>query len=329
MPRARSCADRVQAWDRALQAVRGYFRSQGLREVLTPVRLGAVAIEPYIEPVRTEDGVLATSPELPMKRLLAAGSPDIFTVAPVYRRGERGRLHAEGFHLVEWYRRDVDERVVMQDVEALVATVCDVLEGQAPARWRCHGFLPLFEQTTGVRLRGDESAEALERILPPSLRTPVPESMPAEAREIFAWSALLTTWSDAHLDPWLAQHPGGVHITDYPPALAALAALGPPRCGHEHDGPLAHRFESYVAGVELCNGYRELQAPAEQRARFARVQALRAGHGQAPLPQPQAFLDCLQDPGLPPCAGAALGLERVMMRALGADALDEFLLGVE
>lgn len=311
-----SLTDRVRAWHRALRAVRSYFESHGSAEVLTPVRLREVALEPYIEPVRVEGGLLATSPELPMKRLLCAGAPDIFQIAPVFRAAESGRLHAEGFHLVEWYRRDADERAVRRDVEGLVDRVFESC-GRAPVpSWTSYGFLPLLERTAGVRLRGNEGAQRLASAVPDGWRVAPPEGMPAAARDLYAWSALLSSWSDLELDPWLAAQHGGVHILDYPPPLAALARIGPARVG---EGAAAHRFESYIGGVELANGYHELGDATQQRRRFEAVAALREGHGSAPLPMPEAFLQAL--PRLPACAGAALGLERLLMLATGANAL--------
>lgn len=322
-----SLSDRVRAWDQALQAVRAYFRGQGLCEVLTPVRLPEVAIEPYIEPVRAAGGLLATSPELPMKQLLCDGAPDIFQVAPVFRAAEHGRVHSEGFHLIEWYRRDVDERAVRADVERLVDVVFEA-SGRGPiGAWVEVGFLPLLEQTAGIRLRGGENAEALAEAVPAAWCVDAPEGIPAIARDLYAWSALLTSWSDAALDPWLAAQPGGVHILDYPPALAALAQIGPARA--HNSGVAAHRFESYVDGLELSNGYHELRDPTEQRRRFETVAALRRGHGAEPLPMPELFLSALETPGLPPCAGAALGFDRLLMLALGGGCLAEISLGMD
>ncbi len=322
----RALVDRVRAWDRALHAVRAYLRGQGLCEVLTPVRLPAVAIEPYIEPVRADGGLLATSPELPMKQLLCGGAPDVFQIAPVFRAGERGRLHEEGFHLVEWYRLDADERAMQADVEGLVDAVLVALGRPPLTGWTVQGFLPLLARTAGVALRGDETADALAVAAPDAWGLQPPASMPPDARDLYAWSALWTAWSDAALDPWLARQPGGVHIVDYPPALAALAQLGPARAGV---GVAAHRFESYVGGVELSNGYHELRDAAEQRRRFDRVAALRRGHGAPVLPEPEAFLQALEQPGLPPCAGAALGFERLVMLAFGADTLAAIRLGTD
>lgn len=319
-----SLADRVRAWDQALQAVRAYFRGQGLCEVLTPVRLPEIAIEPYIEPVRASGGLLATSPELPMKQLLSGGAPDIFQVAPVFRAAEQGRLHSEGFHLIEWYRGGADEREVRGDVERLIDTVF-VAMGRGPVeRWSSVAFLPLLELTTSIQLRGDERADALTSAVPASWCVAPPANMPPIARDLFAWSALLTSWSDAALDPWLAEQPGGVHIVDYPAALAALAQLGSARVGA---GTVAHRFESYVDGIELANGYHELRDATEQRSRFEAVAALRAGHGLESLPMPERFLASLER--LPPCAGAALGFERLLMLALGSESLADDSIGGE
>lgn len=316
MAEFRSIRDRVRAWDQALHAVRSYFRGQNLCEALTPVRLHEVAIEPYIEPLHASGGLLATSPELPMKQLLCEGAPDIFQIAPVHRASEHGRLHSEGFHLIEWYRRDVDERAVRADVERLIDAVLVAFDRAPVSSWSCQGFLPLLEATTSVQLQGTEDAATLVEIVPPQWRVDVPEGMPSHAHDLYAWSALLTAWSDAALDPWLAQQPGGVHIIDYPPALAALAQIG---SGRSKTGRYAHRFESYVGGIELANGYHELRDANEQRRRFDAVIGLREGHGLEPLPMPERFLNAL--PSLPTCAGAALGFERLLMLATGSETL--------
>ena len=108
--------------------------------------------------------------------------------------------------------------------------------------------------------------------------------------------------------------------------MAALAQIGPARAGK---GSAAHRFESYVDGLELSNGYHELRDAAEQRRRFETVAALRGGHGEEPLPMPESFLAALETPGLPPCAGAALGFERLLMLATGAECLADISLGMD
>lgn len=329
---------RVALWDAALAEVRAYFRAASLREVTTAVRVAAPAIEPYIDPISSSPGYLATSPELGMKRLLCRGAGSIFQVAHVFRRAERGRMHAEEFHLAEWYRLGDDAHVVMADVECLVEVVFGAAQRvvepgdprglpEPPRRWSRHGFLDLVDETTGVRLRGDEDDGALRAavaaVSPALAATLVAPKHVDEAdidvRTLWAWTAFFTEWSDEALDPWLrdrAAEARGVHVVDFPGALAALAAPGV-------EGRTAHRFESHVSGLELCNGYRELLDPGVQRRRFATVDRLRGCLGQESLPMPASFLADLASPGLPACCGAALGLDRLLMVASGASSLGD------
>jgi elongation factor P--(R)-beta-lysine ligase len=314
---------RVELWSRALGAVRAYFAGQGLREVTTPVKLPEVALEPFIEPLPCADGWLATSPELPMKRLLAAGSGPIYQIAPVFRRHEHGDRHTEEFRLVEWYRLGPDLAPVRRDVEQLVAAVLaavgDVVRPpRPPPVWQTHRWLDVFAQTTGVDLRGDESAEELadrlrDRGSDPWVAAPGLDRLGSpRARALLAWTAVFSSWADRALDRWLAARPAA-HLVEFPRALAALA--------RPIDACVADRFESHVGDLELANGYGELTCPDEQSARFEAVAELRAALGQPPLPSPRAFMAALRAPGLPPCSGAALGLDRLVMLACGARSL--------
>jgi lysyl-tRNA synthetase class 2 len=327
---------RVEAWHRALAGVRAYFVDTGLRETTTPVRVPAPAIEPYIEPIAAGDGArttawLHTSPELAMKRQLCGGSGPIFQIAHVFRGGERGALHAEEFHLVEWYRTGDDLEAVMRDVEQLVSTVFErvgeVPEIDAvavPSRWERVELLDLMEDTLGSRLpaQGDVAAvfEALSSVreeagLGLDRHAPASRSNDAELDLLLAWTELFSLWSDLHLDPWLRSRPEiGVHVVGFPAALAALSAV--------EDG-VARRFESHACGFELANGYGELRDAEEQRRRFERVNALRRHHGGAALPLDEVFFSDLASPGLPACCGCALGLDRLLMLAVGARALDD------
>lgn len=341
-------ARRVAVWDAALERARRVLREAGLQEVTTPVRLDAVALEPWIEPVAAPPGWLATSPELPMKRLLCRGAPSIFQIAHVHRQAERGELHAEEFHLVEWYRHGADPGPVMADVEALVAGVGEAVEAvlepsgrgarlQAlPTPWRREGMLDLVERTTGLQLRGDEPAAALlaevARVRPawtPALTAQLDDANEDGAvQDLAVWTAFFSAWSDDAFDPWLrSQGDVAVHVVEFPVALAALAEVGPSAAG---DREVGHRFESHVArsgrAVELANGYRELRDATEQRRRFDAVARLRARHRLAPLPMPEAFLADLSGFGLPLVAGAALGLDRLVLLATGAEALADIAL---
>lgn len=348
-------AVRVELWDAALEAVRASLRAGGMREVSTPIRGPEVAIEPWIEPIAAGRGrYLATSPELAMKGLLARGAPSMFQIAHVFRAAEIGAQHSEEFHLIEWYRSSGQLPDVQGDVEAVIeavyAAVASVLAGDArwdalrrraaasrPTRWRRVKTLDLLGETLGVELAGNEPAEVLLRPLSHVRAragvglheredagkhagggTPAapPEPDP-ELERLEAWTELFSLWSDLYLDPWLAgRGPNeAVHVVDFPQPLAALAE-------YEQGGPphVAARFESHVGAVELANGYRELREAGEQRRRFELVARSRAHHGLPPLPVPELFL--AQVDALPPCAGVALGLDRLLARAVGCDRLD-------
>jgi len=322
-------ARRVVVWDAALAAVRAYLRSAGLLEVSTPIRVTAPAIEPYIDPIAAPPGYLATSPELAMKRLLVRGSGSIFQLSHVFRQAERGDRHSEEFHLLEWYRLGGELTRVEADVEAVVAAVFMAVGAEPPARWLRVDFFSLFERSTGVPLRGDEDDEALRAVVGPALRAMVWDGRPgpltnpdAGVRSLAAWTALFSAWSDLHLEPWLSRQVGvGVHLGEFPAALAALAQRS------QQDGrAVAHRVESHVAGVELANGYLELRDPVEQRRRFTAVNGLRGALGQVSLPLDEDFLRELG--GLPVTTGMALGLDRLIMLACGCTRLDDISLAL-
>lgn len=294
----------IEGLDAALRGIRAFFHSTGAREALTPVVCPEVAIEPFIEPARAGQGFLRTSPELEMKALLAAGVGDIFQVAPVARKDEAGQWHRPQFHLVEWYRRGRDVGVVQSDVEALVDATAP---GKTPRFVRV-SMVDAMGRDLGLDLQGDEPAERLEAPLM-ALREQVGLEASSidgspPARQLAAWTELHSLWADGMFEPWLASDgPAAVHLCEFPAPLAALSRV---------EGTRATRFETYLHGVELANGYFELADADEQRRRFEVVNALRAAMGQNPLPMPERFLSTLRHPGLPACCGAALGLERLI-----------------
>ena len=317
-----SIASRVDLWDRALAAVRAYLRGGALREVSTATRVHAVALEPYIEPIAAPPGFLATSPEMAMKRLLCRGSGSIFQISHAFRRAEISDRHAEEFHLVEWYRVDAPLRAVQADVEGLVDAVFTAAGRAGPPRWERRGLFDLVEETCAVRLRGDEDEVRLRaEVASAGLELGAqPSGCEPAVRHLAAWSAFLSAWSDRYLDPLLQSQPErAIHVVDFPPALAALAAV--------EDGRAA-RFESYVGGVELANGYHELRDPEIQRWRFEVVAGLRRSLALEDVPFDEAFLADLRDLGLPPCSGVALGLDRLLMVASAAPSLGAIGLGL-
>ncbi|MGH8252054.1 MAG: EF-P lysine aminoacylase EpmA [Steroidobacteraceae bacterium] len=289
-----------------LARARKYFADQQLLEVQTPVLSLAAASDPQIEsiaaqPVSGQGRYLQTSPEYPMKRLLATGVGDCFQVCPVFRDGESGRLHNPEFTMIEWYRLGFDVLRLQRDVDGLLRAACSGMREFAAAR--------------SVTYR-----EAIAGACGIDCRTAgVPEIRSVLAARGIA-PAAATNWDrDAWLDllvgalvgPGLG-HDAPVFVRDYPPSQAALARLR-----RDPDGSsVAERFELYVDGVELANGYHELGDALEQRRRFEQDLQVRERRGQGRHPLDERLLAALGH-GLPDCAGVALGFDRLVMVAFG------------
>jgi lysyl-tRNA synthetase class 2 len=284
--------------------VRGFFARRGLLEVETPVlgRFGVTDLNIDSVPVsRTPDasglpaGWLQTSPEYAMKRLLAAGAGDIYQVARVFRNGERGARHNPEFSLLEWYRTGFDDTDLMAEVADLV---CGWLECDRPVTLRYGEAIRRFAGVDPFAA-SDAELRALCRDWMP------PESLPGLLRD-----ECLDLLMSFRVEPQLSQI-GPVFITGYPESQAALARIS------EVDGVRqAHRFELYIDGLELCNGYWELTDAAEQRARFDSDNLARRQAGRPEMPVDEALLAAMTS-GVPDCAGVALGLDRLLMLKLG------------
>ncbi len=271
---------------------RAFFREQGFLEVNTPVRVPTVAPEIYITPFRSEDWFLSTSPELHMKRLLAAGYERLFQIAPCFRRGEAGRQHNPEFAMIEWYRAGGDYTDVMRDTEGLVLRLArDLASG------------------THLGYQG-------RRI---DLSSAWPQMTVREAFLKYAGWDPVSEGDALRFDLDLVNNvipalPAGrpVWLRDYPAAMAALARLKP---GHPE---VAERAEVFIGGLELANAYSELTDPAEQARRFREESALIRTEKGLDLPEPRLFLDAV--PRMPDCGGIALGMDRLVM--LFCDAAD-------
>jgi lysyl-tRNA synthetase class 2 len=293
-----------------LAGVREFFAARGVLEVDTPTLSASAVSDPQIESLATHVAgmpgprYLSTSPEFPMKRLLAAGSGDIYQICKVFRDGERGRWHNPEFTMLEWYRLGFDDAALMTEVQDLTAGLL------APHR---RLLLPAgrltyrdaLRQFAGVDAHSDNDA---------TLQS-------AAAAQGAAHSAALDR--DATLDllmglvvgPRLG-HDRPCFICDYPASQASLARLKPGLPA------VAARFELYIDGVEIANGFHELANAADQRARFAQDLALRRARGQIQPPLDERLLAAL-DSGLPDCAGVALGFDRLLAVALGATRLSD------
>jgi lysyl-tRNA synthetase class 2 len=287
-----------------LERVRAYFAAQGVREVHTPVLSAAAVSDPQIESIAVAPGLgprrfLQTSPEYPMKRLLAAGVGDCYQVCPVFRDGESGRLHNPEFTMIEWYRIDFGMAEMQHDVDRVLRVACAEVRDLAPSR--SVTYRDALRDATGVDCRSAAPADVAAVLAERGI-------VPVDARDwdLDAWLDLLM---GAVVGPGLGRA-GPVFVEDYPPTQAALARLRSERDGSQ----VAERFELYLDGLELANGFRELGDAAEQRRRFERDLAVRGKRAQALNPIDENLLAALGH-GLPDCAGVALGFDRLVMAA--------------
>jgi lysyl-tRNA synthetase class 2 len=287
-----------------LARIRAYFGAQDVTEVQTPVLSDAAASDPQIEsfaatPARGTRLYLQTSPEYPMKRLLAAGFGDCYQICPVFRDGESGRLHNPEFTMIEWYRLDFGVGEMEHDVDRLLRVACAGIRNFAPARFV--SYRAAMQEASGI-----DSATDTTSAIRAALAARGIEPVQADGWDRDDWLDLLM---GAVVGPSLG-HDAPVFVHDYPPSQAALARVVTLPDGSQ----AAERFELYVDGLELANGFRELGDALEQRRRFEQDQATRRRRGHVERPIDERLLAALGN-GLPDCAGVALGFDRLVMAA--------------
>jgi elongation factor P--(R)-beta-lysine ligase len=282
---------------RLTAAVRSFFAEREFLEVDTPLLVETPALELHIDAIEAGGGFLRTSPELHMKRLLAAGFPRLYQLGPCFRRGEQGALHHPEFTMLEWYRAEAGYADILADTKALLVHLGRVLANSSV----------LTYQGREIDLLRWE-------------RIPVREAFLLHA----GWDPV-AAWDEDRFDVDLVERvepalPGDapVVLTDYPAAAAALSRLRP------DDPSVAERWELYIGGLEIANAYSELTDADEQAARFAACAERRRAMGKPVYPVDEAFLDALRR-GLPPSGGIALGLDRLLMLFTDASGLDEVL----
>ncbi len=309
MERARALRTRANLYAR----IRRFFAERGVLEVDTPILSAAANTDPNIRSFHTRfsgqahagprQRFLRTSPEFPLKRLLAEGIGDCYELGRVFRDGEAGGSHNPEFTMLEWYRVGWDHHRLMTEVVELVQAAW-VLSGRRSGM-RTYTYRELFVK--GLDLDPWTADEA-------ALQAPLAAyAIDPEGLNRDDWLDLLITHL---LQPRFPRDRITV-IHDYPATQCALAKI---RAG---DPPLAERFEVYLGPHELANGYHELNDAAEQRTRFERDNAVRRAREEAELPLDEHLLAALDQ--MPDCAGVALGIERLLMCLLGTDAIAEVL----
>ncbi len=286
--------------------IRDFFHARGCLEVETPMLSAAGNTDSNIESFSLQFSGpcsagkakrwLRTSPEFPLKRLLAAGTGDCYELGRVFRNGEAGRRHNPEFTLLEWYRVGWDHQRLMWEAVELVQSALALVERQVQPE--AITYADLFGRVLGL-CPHSASLEALQ--------APLAEfAINAEGLSRDDWLDLLLTH---RIEP--ALHADSLTVVyDYPASQCALARV------RHGDPPVAERFELYLGGIELANGYHELADAAEQQDRFTRDLVLRAQRSSTQPTVDQHLIDALQA-GLPSCAGVALGVDRLLMAMLG------------
>lgn len=307
--------DVMQRRAECLARIRRYFADKGVLEVETPLLVSATIPDPNIpsfSTVAAQPGgfrrYLSTSPEFAMKRLLVADSGPIYQVCKAFRQGEQGRLHNPEFTLLEWYRPDFDHHQLMDEVVALVTVLADGHRAFEAEERLSYG--ECFQHYLGINPHEADVDHLKACAEEQGLGTNIGLS----GTDFDGWLDLLMSHC---IQPHLGQNRLSF-VYDYPASQAALAQIRP-------DSPaVAERFELFVDGVELANGYHELQDADEQRARFERESWRRQEVGLEPVEIDEYLLDALVA-GLPDCAGVALGLDRLLLMLTGVSRLEDTL----
>lgn len=278
-----------------IQNIRLFFIRHNFLEVETPLRIPAPAPEEHIEAITSGDWFLQTSPELCMKRLLAAGYSRIFQISKCFRAEERGSRHLPEFTMLEWYVAQFDYSQLMDQCETMLIAVLNNMGYDQDILWQSRkiSLTSPWEKITVV--------DAFSQYAPISLQ---------EALHQDKFDEIMVEYIEPRLG---IDRP--TFIYDYPAKMAALAKI------KKGDPNVAERFELYIGGLELANGFSELTEAREQRQRFEEASEARAAKYWARYPLPEKFLTALEH--LPPCAGIALGIDRLAMILANTDKIDD------
>ncbi|MBN2718877.1 MAG: EF-P lysine aminoacylase GenX [Deltaproteobacteria bacterium] len=276
----------LEARAKIIGAIRHYFEAQDFLEVETPIRIKAPAPELNIDTEPSGDHFLIASPELQMKQLVAAGYGKIFQITKCFRRGERGDRHLPEFTMLEWYETGGTMATLMDRCQGIIAAGAKAVAkwplfsfGDLPVSldgsWHCMEVQDAFETFAGWRPGANPNPFKFDMDLVDRVEPALPTDKP-------------------------------LFLCGYPASMASLARLDPASDAR------ALRLELYAGGLELANGFEELTDPVAQRQRFEAEEAERREAGKPPYPLDEAFLSALSS-GMPPCAGMAMGLDRLIM----------------
>jgi len=290
-----------------LSNIRQFFQAAGIMEVDVPVLSEAGVTDVNIDCIQAqvcgETQYLQSSPEYYMKRLLASGLSSIYYLGKAFRNDEFGRRHQPEFTMLEWYRSGWDEHQLINEVTALLQHLG--LDSGSPQIIR---YEELFEQITGLNSHQTPLSDI--QVFASNLAG---NDFSGESR-----STCLDLIFSIAVEPNLSE--GLVFVYDYPACQSALAQLGRDSQGNT----AARRFEAYLNGMELANGYYELVDSVELKSRFDADIALRQAAGKSPMMEDQALLAAMES-GLPSCAGVALGVDRLLMQLLNIDDISQVL----
>lgn len=311
---------------RALAALRAFFGQRGYLEIESRAMRETTANDPYIESFKTSwccgdrPYFLQTSPEYAHKILLSRYRHPIFEVARVFRNEAHGALHRREFTLAEWYMPDADYRDMMSETEALVREISQILGASywhSNAREDSHPIAITPEPFE--RLTVSEAFERYAGFSPIGMDKPslvrAAQSAGSRVSESWSWNDIMNCVLVDRVEPMLGME-RPTFLIDYPASMASLAQVR-----HTPAGDVAERFELYICGIELCNGYSELNDSDELRLRFEADNRERVTLGLEPLPIDEALLSAL--PALGKLGGNALGFERLLMICLHLDDMSD------
>jgi lysyl-tRNA synthetase class 2 len=327
---SRQRARNLERRSHLLGCIRSFFSRREFVEIEAPLVVPSPGLELHLAAMAVAPGerYLITSPEYQLKRLLTGGLRRIYSLGKVFRHGELGPHHNPEFTMLEWYRAYAPWSAVADDVAELCAELATAVHGRPQLRYRGQELdltppwptltvAEAMQRHSGLRIRGDEStAELRDKVRAGGFPDPPPVAGRAGGADAWSWDDVFFSVFLDHVEPALARAAPGqpvrpVVLIDWPAPLCALAR---PKPGAPE---VVERFEAYLAGLELCNGFGELCDEVEQRRRLEHDAAERARRGLPVYPQDERFLWALAE-GMPPAGGVALGVDRLLMLLLDA-----------